>query len=77
MSNELKVGDTIPAGALVLLTQGSYSDYGVTGLFRAPMDTVVPGRATRFCKPGELEPDNSLLSTLLEEVQYLESWRDV
>ncbi len=75
----LKPGETIKAGTLVLLTSGSYSSYSITGLFRAPSDIVVPAATPRY--PGqrldlEEEADIERLSTLLEEVTYVEVWRD-
>ena len=76
MRTELKAGDVIPAGSVVLITDGIYSGYGVTGVFMATTDTVVPGHQGKYDKPDVLSPDNKLLSTLLEEVQYLESWEE-
>lgn len=73
---DLSVGDVIKAGTFVLLTSGSYSSYGVTGLFRATKDTTVPGRQRRYGASGALEPDNAMLSTLLEEVPHMEAWQD-
>ena len=68
----MRVGETLPAGTIVLLTASEWSDYEVIGLFRAPADTVIPGRAMRPGQPGEQVPDLARLSTLLEAVPYRE-----
>lgn len=72
----LIAGETIPAGTIVLMTSGSYSDFGVNGLYRAIADTVVPGRPARYGKPGEMEVDSELLSTMLEEVPFVDVWTE-
>ena len=72
--DNLEVGATIPAGTTVLLTSGSYSDFGVWGIFRAEQDVVVPGKPNRHnwrkYKGGDVV-DLALLSTLLTEVDYV------
>jgi hypothetical protein len=45
---EVKVGDEIKAGTLLLMSSGEHSDYCVTGLFRAKRDFVVPGKPSRY-----------------------------
>jgi hypothetical protein len=76
--NELKVGDTLKAGTFVLFSSGSYSDYGIGGLYRVKDDVVIPGKSMRYGKPGEMEPDQELLSTnpALDVIEYVELWRD-
>lgn len=72
--DELVVGATIPAGAIVLLSSGSYSDYGEWGIFRASEDTVVPGLPNRNnwrkYQGGDV-PDLAKLSAMLDEVDYV------
>lgn len=76
MTKELTVGNTIPAGSIVLLTAGKYSDYGIHGLYRADTDVVIPGRPAGYGRRDELEPDLAKLSTLLVELPYVEVWSD-
>lgn len=73
---QLEVGDVIPAGTLVLLSAGEYSSYQVIGLFRATVDTVVPGTKKKYGKPDEQTADTAKLSTLLEEVPLVEVWHE-
>lgn len=73
----LEVGATIPAGTLVLLTAGDYSSFHVIGLFRSITDVVVPGIPRYSSRPDDLIPDTAKLSTLMEEVPYVEVWHDV
>ena len=59
----------------MLFTAGSYSDYGVNGLYRAKRDFVVPGRPDVY---GEVAPDIYAMSAdvaLVDEVQFVELWR--
>lgn len=72
----IEAGGTIPAGTIVLLTSGSYSSYGVIGIYRAKIDVVVPSRALAYGRPGEVEPDVDLLATLLVELPHVEVWAE-
>lgn len=75
---EAKVGDVIKAGELILLTSGSYSGYGVSGIYRAKADVVIPGRRRDYGKTVEIDADNHALSVMpeLEELEYIEVWMD-
>lgn len=68
----MNFGDVIKAGTFVLLTDGSYSQYGVSGLYRAKEDIVIPGVA--HAPDLTLRPDIDKLAALLESVPYVEVW---
>lgn len=74
--NKLEVGATIPAGTIVLLTSGEYSDFGVCGIFKAETDTIVPGRKSRYSHYRIEIPDIHKLSTMLTEIDYVEVWTE-
>lgn len=44
---ELKIGETVKAGTVFIVTTGEYSSYGVIGIFRAIADFVVPAGVCR------------------------------
>ena len=67
--NDLTVGEVIPAGSMVLLTEGDDSYLGIMGLFLAKCDLVIPGKLGRY-RNTFLEPDIELLSTQMTEIKY-------
>lgn len=73
-----KVGETVEPGELLLLTSGSYSDFGVIGLYRAKQRFVVPGKLGRY-DPHTLAPNIDAVASnpaLVDEVIYTVLWRD-
>jgi hypothetical protein len=75
---DLRVGATVKAGQLLLLTAGRYSSFGITGLFRARQDFVVPGTPSPYA-PREPCADTAAITAnpaWVEEVAYAEIWRD-
>lgn len=58
-----KVGDVIEAGEFLLFTSGSYSDFGVVGIFRATQRFELPGRESKYGKPGEIEIDTEKIAS--------------
>jgi len=75
MSRDVSVGDEIKAGQLLLLSSGSYSGYGVGGLFRAKRDFVMPGKKETYSK--HVNPDGYKVTAdpeLVEELEYIEVW---
>ena len=75
---QLKVGETIPYGELVLLTEGHGSSFSVIGMFWANTDVIVPSRHDRRESSGDAVEhrviDNDTLSLLLIKVNYVEAW---
>jgi hypothetical protein len=69
---EKQVGDTIEAGELLLFTAGSYSSYGVSGIYRAKKRFVMPGKPDCY---RVMYPDIHAVSAdpeLVEELAYTE-----
>lgn len=75
-----KVGDTVTAGEYLLFTGGSYSSFGVNGLYRARKAFVIPGKKRPGWHGGrDMVPDQGAMSSdpeLLEEIEYAEIWQD-
>lgn len=64
----------ITAGQLLLWTSGEYSNYGISGLFRAKVDFNVPVRKSRW---NEWYHDFRACAqdpTLVDELDYVEVW---
>jgi hypothetical protein len=81
LKSNLNVGDTIPAGTIVVITGGMYSSYGITGIFRAATDVVIPGKEDprdkwRRAPLRQLVVDTPKLSVLLEELDCEEIWAE-
>lgn len=78
-SDDLRAGQTIKQGQLILLTSGEYSDFGIEGLYRAKCDFVIPGKQARWTQIGVMEADTAAISInveWVEEVEYVTLWRD-
>jgi len=74
MKTNLEAGDTIKAGTIVLITGGVYSEFGVVGIFRAITDVIVPVYTNYWGRENGI--DIHKLSTMLEELDYVEAWNE-
>jgi hypothetical protein len=75
LMDDIKVGDTIAAGTLLLFTLGLRSDFCVNGIYRAKKDFVVPGKREAY--GDDQVPDLHTISAdaeLVEAVPYCEVW---
>ena len=64
----------IKAGQIVLWTSGSYSGYGVCGIFRAKVDFTVPARVSRYREPYHDFQSCATNPALVDQVEYIEAW---
>ncbi len=71
---DLEVGMTVKAGSIIVVSAGDYSDYGITGLFKAKMDFVVPGKPMDYSK-GQTTIDTKKITLSVDWVEELE-WHE-
>ena len=74
---DIKAGEAIEAGTLILVTSGEYSDYGITGLYRAKTRFVVPRKPPDRQTEREAVPDVYAMTCnpdWLEETIFREAW---